>query len=234
VTVRQIVTAMRRRWYVPLAVLACFAVGTLLMAQDGGIYTTRTVVSFLRPAGTSLSPDNGTTDRSVIAFAAAVALETNDGQLPEGYSKADAPYYGAGIRQGTLVELSNIGNQWVSTVNKAEIKIDIVGRSFDWVKSRQQKLIDRALSSADSLQDAVAVPQDDRVSAFVVPLTTEIDYIAPSRRALLASSTAMLAAAILVAAWASVSVDGALVKRRSDSARHGRNSSNQLNEGWKP
>lgn len=239
-TVRQIGSAMLRRWYISLAALVCVAITTVLLAQDGGIYTTKTVISLLRPTTTSLSPDNGTTDRSVIAFAAAVALNTNGGELAEGYSKADAPYYGAGVREGTLVELANIGNQWVSTVNKAEIQIDIVGRTSDWVASRQEKLVARALATANSLQDAVGVPPENRVSAYVVPLTTQIEYVAPSRRAQLAAAVAMLAAALIVAAWASVTVDGALAKRRSgsrrrsDSSRNDREQFKHLSEGSQP
>jgi hypothetical protein len=215
--IRQIVSAMIRRWYITVAVVACAAIATLMLAQDGGIYSTRTVITLLRPTTTTLSPDNGTTDRSMIAFAAAVALDTNGGELAEGYSKADAPYYGAGIRDGTLVELSDIGNQWVSTVNKAEIQIDIVGRTLESVESRQKELVDRALSTSDSLQDVVGVSPENRVSASVVPLTTQIEYIAPSRRTQLAAIVAMLAAALLLAAWASVSVDGVLSKSRPDS-----------------
>jgi hypothetical protein len=205
-SVRQIGSAMLRRWYISLAALVCVAVATVMLAQDGGIYTTRTVISLLRPTTTSLSPDNGTTDRSVIAFAAAVALDTNGGELSEGYSKADAPLFGAGVREGTLVEL-------------AEIQIDIVGRTSDWVESRQEKLVARALATAKSLQDAVGVPPENQVSAYVVPLTTQIEYVAPSRRAQLAAAVAMLAAALIVAAWASVTVDGALAKRRSHAGR---------------
>jgi hypothetical protein len=233
-SVRQIGSAMLRRWYISLAALACVAVATVMLAQDGGIYTTRTVISLLRPTTTSLSPDNGTTDRSVIAFAAAVVLDTNGGELSEGYSKADAPYYGAGVREGTLVELANIGNQWVSMVNKAEIQIDIVGRTPDWVASRQEKLVARVLSTADSLQDVVGVPPENRVSAYVVPLTTQIEYIAPSRRAQLAAGVAMVTAALIVAAWASVTVDGVLSKRRPHSNRDDQDQFNLLSEGTKP
>ena len=218
-TVGQIASAMLRRWYVSLAILACVGLAVVMLARDGGIYTTRTVISFLRPAGTSLSPDNGANDSSIIAFAATIVSETNDGRRPDGYSMSEAPYYGAGIREGTLVELTNSGNQWVSNVDKAEIEIDIAGRTFEWVDSRQDELVDKVLSIAGSLQEAAAVSPEERISATVVPLTTQIDYITPSRRTQLTAGGVMLAVAIITAAWGSIAVDRALSKKRTDPTR---------------
>ncbi|MET4637660.1 hypothetical protein [Mycetocola sp. 2940] len=233
-TLRSIVGAMVRRWYVPLTILACVAIAAVLMARDGGIYTTRTVITFLRSAGTSLSPDNGADDASIIAFAAAVVLEANDGRPPEGYSLADAPYYGAGIREGTEVSLTNSGNQWYSSVSKAEIEIDIAGRSFAEVKSEQEETIDRILSASDSLQEIVGASPADRISASIVPLTTQIDYITPSRRTQFTAFAAMLAAAVLTAAWASVTVDGVLSKRRPNPNRDRRSIRGRPGEGVTP
>ncbi|MET0933492.1 MAG: hypothetical protein ABWX56_07250 [Mycetocola sp.] len=233
-TIRHIVSAMIRRWYVPLAILACVALATVLMMRDGGIYTTRTVITFLRSTGTSLSPDNGADDASIIAFAAAVVLETNNGEPPEGYSLADAPFYGAGIREGTHVSLTNSGNQWHSSVSKAEIEIDIAGRTFDWVKSQQADLVERILSTSDSLQHIVSVSPADRISASIVPLTTQIDYITPSRRTQLTAVAAMLAAAVLTAAWASVTVDRVLSTRRSNANRDRRGIPGLPGEGATP
>lgn len=214
-TFRQIVSAMLRRWYVPLAILACTALVTVMLARDGGIYTTRTLVSLMHPTGTSLSPDNGTSDSSVIAFAASVLLEVNNSRPPAGYSMADAPYYGAGIREGVLVELANSGNQWVSTVSKAEIEIDIAGRSLDWVEAQQQQTVERVLRIADSQQAIVGIPPERRIEASVVPLTSQIDYIAPSRRTQLTAWAAMAAVTIILSAWGSVVIDGMLLKRKT-------------------
>src|SRR5690606_300060 len=105
---------MLRRWYVPLVLLICAALATALMVHDGGTYSTRTVLSFLRPSTTTLSPTNGTNDSNIIAFAAAVTAQVNNGRAPARYSMEDAPYYGAGIREGVLVDLADSGNQWAA------------------------------------------------------------------------------------------------------------------------
>jgi hypothetical protein len=207
VTIRDIFSAMLRHWYIPLGLIACAALITVLLARDGGIYTTKTVVSFLRPDSTSLSPSNGMNDSSVIAFAGSVVLETNNGHPPAGYSMEDAPYYGAGIREGVLVELANSGNQWASTFNKAEVQIQIVGRTRDWVESRQKEAVGKVLSIAESRQRELAVAPQNRIFASVVPVTTQIQYVGASRSSQLAAWAAMLVAAITIGAWGSVIVD---------------------------
>ncbi|MET1015375.1 MAG: hypothetical protein ABWX76_01070, partial [Leifsonia flava] len=180
---------------------------------------------------TSLTQNNGAEDQSVIAFAGTVVAETNNGRPPNGYSMSDAPYYGAGIREGVLVELTNSGNQWVSTVNKAEIEVDIAGRTREWVESQQDELVGRVLSIADSLQEVVPVSPQNRMSVSVVPLTTQIDHIAPSSRTQFVAIAAMLAVAILTAAWGSVTVDRVLAKRRPQTDPRDRTTAGRLNEG---
>ncbi len=213
-TFRGILSAMLRRWYIPLALIACAAIVTVMLARDGGVYTTRTVVSFLRPDASSLSP-NGTNDASVIAFAGAVVQATNNGRPAARYSTDEAPYYGAGVREGALVELANSGNQWVSTFSKSDIQIDIVGRSAEWVESTQTELVDQILASAAAQQAALNTAAKNRITAAVVPLTTQIEHVTPSRRGQLAAGAAMLAVAGIVGAWGSVTVDRLQSKRRA-------------------
>ncbi|MDJ0323744.1 hypothetical protein QMG61_08195 [Cryobacterium sp. PH31-AA6] len=222
-TFRDILLAMLRRWYIPLVLIACAALITVVLARDGGVYTTTTVVSFMRPATTSLSPTNGTTDVSVIAFAGAVVQETNNGRPPARYSTNEAPLHGAGVRQGVLVELANSGNQWVSTFNRSDIEIEIVGRSAEWVESTQAELVNRILGSAASQQAALKTAAKDRITAAVVPLTMQIEHVTSSRRGQLAAGAAMLAVAGIVGGWGSVTADRLLAKgRAAHSARQPR------------
>lgn len=233
-TIRDIFSAMLRHWYIPLGLLACAALVTVMLVRDGGIYTTSTVVSLMRPDSTSLSPSNGTNDTSVIAFAGSVVLETNNGHPPAGYSMQDAPYYGAGIREGVLVELANSGNQWASTFDKAEVQIQIVGRTRDWVESRQKEAVGKVLRIVESRQSAVAVAPQNRIVASVVPLTAQIEYISASRSSQLAAGTAMLAVAIILGAWGSVIVDRLPSRRRSTANAKVPHSSDRTLEGAQP
>ena len=205
---------MLRRWYIPIGLLVCAAVVTVMLARDGGIYTTSTVVSFMRPASSSLSPANGTNDMSVIAFAGAVVRETNNGRPPSRYSLGEAPYYGAGVREGVLVELANEGSQWVSTFRRSDVEVKIVGRSAGWVKTRQEELVEKIQDISNAKQAALTLSSRDRITAAVVPLTTRIEHVAPSRNNQAAAAAAMLTVGLIVGAWGAITFDRLLSRRR--------------------
>lgn len=200
-TVREILIAIGRRWYLVLALFAMALLLGVLLLRDGGVYSTRTIVSFMFPTSTSLSASNGTTDESLIAFAGAVAQEINNGRPAASYSEDSAPFYGAGVRQGTLVSLPYSGNQWATDFSVAEVEIQIVGRSQEWVETTQAELVDKVLRVAEERQDDLAVPADQRIEMTVVPLTLEIEHIVPGRASVLAALAALLAAALLVSGW---------------------------------
>jgi len=230
-TVREILSAMLRRWYIPIGLLACAALVTATLASEGGVYTANTVVSFMRPAETSLSPYNGAQDTSVIAFAGVVVQATNNGRTPLPYSMSDAPYYGAGVREGVLVNLANSGSQWASTFSKSDVEIQIVGRTFDWVKTRQTELVDRVLSVSNAEQAALEISSDDRITATVAPVTLQIDYVSPSRKSQLAAGAAMLAVALIVGAWGSITVDRLRLRPRIAAGGRAQVSSHRISKG---
>lgn len=213
-TVREILAAMLRRWYITLGVLACAVLVTVMLARDGGGYSTTTVVTFMRPTTTSLSPDNGTDDDSVVAYAGAVVNAINNGRPPAPYSMSDAPYYGAGVREGIRVDLADTGNQWVSTFSRSDVEIQIVGRSLDQVQAQQDQMVDLVLSFADAEQAVLMIPEADRIAASVAPLTTEIEHVSSSAASQLAAAAAMLVVAVILGAWGSITVDRLLTRRR--------------------
>ncbi len=218
-TVRDVLWAVLRRWYVLVAVLVCAALLTVALARDGGSYTTRTVISFLAPAKTSLAQGNGLDDASVIAFAGAVAKEINNGRAPATYSETDAPFYGAGVREGVLIALSNFGNQWVNAFLRAEIEIQIVGRTPEWVAAKQRELIDRVMEIADAQQSGAGTSSE--IQAEVVPLTMKIDHVSASRSAQLAAAAAMGLAALIVGTSLAVLLDSRVRGHRIKSRTRG-------------
>lgn len=230
-TVRDILTAMLRRWYIPIIALACAALVTVMLARDGGTYSTSPVVTFMRPTTTSLSPHNGTDDSSVVAFAGAVVNAIHNGRPPEPYSMGDAPFYGAGVREGIRVDLADAGNQWVSTFSRSDVEIQIVGRSLDWVESKQDEMVELVLSFADAEQAVLMIPEEDRITATVAPLTTQIDHVSPSAGAQMAAAAAMLAVALILGGWGSVAVDRLLSRRRIPLTTQPQVSSRRILEG---
>lgn len=217
-TVGEILAASIRRWYILIGVLACAALVTVLLARDGGGYATSTVVTFSRSATTTLSPYNGSDDSSVVAFAGAVVNAINNGSPPPPYSMSDAPYYGAGVREGIRVDLVDTGNQWQSSFSMADVEIQIVGRSLDWVSSRQDEMVALVLSFADAEQAGLSIPADDRIAANVSPLTSQIEPVSPTRSSQAAAAGAMLVVALILGAWGAVTLDRQLVKRRTATA----------------
>ena len=126
-----VAATVARRWYVTLIAL-CLAVAMwLVWARDGGCFTTSTIVSFTLPSRTSLLPESGAFDESVIAFAGVVAHEINGGHPAPRYASSDAPLYGVGVRKGVLVGLPDSGGQWTTSFTKAEIEIQIVARTYE-------------------------------------------------------------------------------------------------------
>lgn len=216
-TIREVLSAIGRRWYMPLVALLVGVLLLMLFVRDGGVYTTKTVVTFMLPDTSSLSESNGLHDYSIITFARAVAAVVNNGKAPVSYSTSQAPYYGAGIRQGVLIDVPSDGNQWYASYTRAEIDVQIVGRTREWVAQRQSKIVNQIIMSARSEQAAVTSDTSSYISAEVVPLTLNIGRVSPTRSAQLAALVAMALAVVIVGAWAAVQVDRRLARRRTSS-----------------
>ncbi|MCK6068070.1 MULTISPECIES: hypothetical protein [Microbacterium] len=212
-TFRDLIAALARRWYVLVATAAAAALLTVLFIQDGGVYSTKTVVTFTLPAASTLEADNGSKDASVIAFAGAVSTEINRGRPTPRYSSGDAPFYGAGVREGVLVSLRDDGSQWAPNYGSAIIDIQIVGRTEAWVFEQQSRVLTQIGQVVDAQLGAATAAADERIVAHVEPLTMRIDFIAPSRTAQLAAFATMSVAALLAGGWGAVTFD-LLVRRR--------------------
>ncbi|QYH36953.1 hypothetical protein [Salinibacterium sp. M195] len=219
-TIREVGFAMLRRWYVLAAGLILAVVGGYLLNDNGGLYTSRTVVSFLLPDKSSLSLNSGLDDLSVIAFAGVVARGVSDGTAPTRYSTDDAPIYGAGLREGVLVSLPNAGNQWSTSYQRAELVLQIVGPSEQWVAREQSDVLTKIDQVSAELQSAVTAP-DSRIKVSPVLLTKQIFSVSPSRSAVIAAYSALLFAALIVSGWAAVVLDRAIFRRNVRTGRRG-------------
>ncbi|RLK47945.1 hypothetical protein [Microbacterium telephonicum] len=206
-TLRELLRSMGTRWYVLVAMLVVAGAAGALLLRDGGIYATRTAVVFTLPGQTLLLPDSGARDASVIAFADGVAQDINGGEQPFRYAGADAPFYGAGVREGIAVSLRNEGGQWVTSFGAAQIEVQIVGRTREWVQDKQEELVAQVLSTSDARQAEAGIAPEERIAASVVPLTSAIDEIHPSRSAIVIAFAALVAAAVAMAAWGSTLLD---------------------------
>lgn len=217
-TVRHLGSVMLRRWYVVVVALVVAGAGGFLLERGGGVYTSETVVSFTLPNKTTLSLDSGFNDSSVIAFAGIVARGVNNGVSPKRYSTDDAPYYGAGIREGVLVSVPNAGNQWVTSYLRAEIVLKIVGRSQGWVARKQSALLAKVTQISEAQQVAVT-SSGARIQAVPIPLTRKISYIVPSLGSVIAAYIALFVAALIVGGSGALLLDRRLRARGERSRR---------------
>jgi len=203
-----------RKWYAVIAVFAATASLFYHLSSEGGTYSTRTVVDFQLAGTSDLDRYNGFTDKSVISFASAVATRVNNGRAPQGYGLSDAPLYGAGIRQGTVISLPNEGNQWISMYRDAEIEIQVVGRSAEWTRATQQLLVRKVIDTARQLQGpSSSIDPEARISFAAVPVTAQIDYIAASRSSRIAAASGLFIAASITSVWLAVSLDRLRLRR---------------------
>ena len=205
-TVRDLVDALMRRWYVVAVTLLIAVVGNYFLQRGQGVYTTETVVSFLLPNQKALSPNNGLKDANLIAFAGLVARKVNNGQTPAIYSVYDAPLYGAGVRQGVALSIPNSGNQFATSYQRAEVVLQIVGPSERWVALVQSELLSQVVQITNAQQASVA-SETARIHASPESSTKKISRVAPSRTLAVSASIALLIAALLVGGWVAVIVD---------------------------
>lgn len=206
-----VAATMARRWYVTLVSLCLAVTMWLVLARDGGCFTTSTIVSFTLPSRTTLLPESGAFDESVIAFAGVVAHEINGGHPAPRYASSDAPLYGVGVRKGVLVGLPDSGGQWTTSFTKAEIEIQIVARTYDEVKQTQDRLLRRVMQITRDQQRTAS--SNHRIGASVMPLTSTIREVAATRSSQLLALVALAIAAIIVGGWATLQLDRGLAAK---------------------
>lgn len=211
-SLRGLLQILRTRWYVLLAALVVTGVIGFLFARDGGLYVTRTVVTLEVPDAAPWVEEGGSKDSGVITLAAIIAQQVNGGREPVNYSSADAPYYGAGVRQGVKVGLPDTGGQWGVTYMRAAIEVNVVSPDYSWVHDNQQAALAEVLAAADAHQSGIAAASRIRVA--VQPLTTTIEHVVPSRLSLVLAAGALAAVGLLVGGWAAVTVDSRSMSRR--------------------
>ena len=207
-TAAEALGAVKRRWYVVLSAILAGVGLTAMFYAGKGVYTTQTVVQFiqLEPSQGAISPNSDIENGNFIAFAGAVASEVNNGRPVLNYAWETAPLYGAGMRDGVRVSIPDSGGQWMQSFNRAEIVIQIVGRTRESVAVRQQELLSKVEDSSRSLQGP-AYNSRQSIRTSVVPLTTTIEHVSPSRGQELAAVIAVTVASVLVGCWGAVRAD---------------------------
>lgn len=207
VSFQAVLVTMLRRWYVVVVVVLCAGCFGIYWMKDGGCYSAATTVSFTLPRRQTLLPESGRNDENVIAFAGAVAMEINRGRRPASYASNDAPLYGVGVRQGVLVAMPNLGGQWSAMYSRADIEIQIVGRSREWVESTQQETIKKVFEVTKNRQSSAYTSPQTYITANIIPLTTGVQHVSVGRASQMLAFAALFFAALLVGGTGAVILD---------------------------
>lgn len=210
-TVHELLVVMRRRWYVLAAVLVVTVGVGAMFVREGGMYVTKTAVTFEAPDPGAWETD-GSRETGVISLALAVAQQVGEGTDSADYAASDAPYYGAGIRQGVRVSVPDSGGQWQASYTRAAIVIDVVSPDRAWVEQQQAERVRAVRAAAALLQ--TGIPTAVQVDVDVEPLSTAVQRVEPSRLGQLMGLAALAAVGVLAGSAAAVTVD-----RRATSGR---------------
>ncbi|MBZ4486906.1 hypothetical protein LQ938_03250 [Microbacterium sp. cx-55] len=210
-TVQELLVVVLRRWYILVGVLVVTACVGMLFARDDGLFVTRTAVTFEASDPGPWETD-GSRETGVISLAIAVSQQVGVGSDAAAYAASDAPYYGAGIRQGVRVSVPDSGGQWQASYTRAAIIIDAVSPDRAWVERQQAEKIQAVDAAAAALQ--VGIPASARIDVDVEPLSTAIQQVGPSRLGQILGFTALAAVGLLIGSAAAVWGDRRAVARR--------------------
>jgi len=212
--VGELLTVLRRRWYAAFAVLIV-GVGMVVVFQPKPLYWTQVDMAVL-PPGARVSDLMSDTDQDkFVNFAAILEREFNDGQVEFRLAAADAPIYGAGIRQGASVELPNLGTQWQSSFSRAVLSVQVVDRSPERVKDVLDGILSRIEVLARNTQVAQGVAEENMITVGPVPHEPVVIDVGPSGASFARAALAFGTVGVVLACVAAVEVDRILARRRT-------------------
>jgi len=207
-----------RQWLVLVIGIMLTVAGASAAWQATGLYTARTTITLLAPAGWAVG-GNTLTDSAttLVGFARIIEETVNDGGGGQLFAAPDTPLYGAGVRQGELVYVPNSGGQWAPNFNRPVLLIDVVGPTPEYVVERVDALAADVSDAIDARQDDFRVVDDQRITWQANPQRPEVMYAGPNRVRML-GGIAVLGAGVTVAVALAVEV---LLRRRRERAPSG-------------
>lgn len=219
-TLARILRMLGRQWLVLMIGIMLTAAGAVAALQATGVYTARTTITLLSPAGWAVG-GNTLTDSAttLVGFARIIEETVNDGGGGQLFAAPDTLLYGAGIRQGELVYVPNSGGQWAPNFNRPVLVIDVVGTTPEYVVERVDALTVEIADAIDARQDEFRVVDDQRITWQANPRTPEISYAGPNRVRMLGGIAALGVGTTLAAALA---VELLLRRRRTRLSVEGR------------
>lgn len=213
-TPRLVLTALRRRWYVVLAVFLVAGVASVGLAPRH-VYWTRAEIVFLPPdgpghAGNALEG----TDESLIFFAASVERTVNGGPKVVAMSSDTATLYGAGTYEGYSVELVNDGGQWQTNFDRPILSVQVVDSTASRVRNTLQSIVGRVETTALQRQQEFGVSSANAIRTQLNPEQPQVASVGGSAKRALVGEFVLAAGLAMAAA---ILVDNRMTRRAGKS-----------------
>jgi hypothetical protein len=175
-TTIDVLSAMRRRWYVAAVAMAGAALAMIWVTVLPGVYSTQVDVVFIPPPGGHEETAFASSSSSLIAMAGLVEREVNHGTREGAATAAEVTLVGMGVHHGSLVLLPNTGGQWNYNFSMPLLSVQAVGSSPEEVRTRRDRLVGDINKTLHSLQAADGTEPDRMITTRSVPASAPVAY----------------------------------------------------------
>lgn len=192
-------SAILRRWYVVLTVLALMFPAVLQAGGSTGVYWSKVDVVFYPPSGAAAGNPLRADSQATIHYAAMVERLVNGERGHSEPGTTNANLYGTGLRNGYSIYIPSSGGQWQNSFDRSAITVEVVAETQHDVGKVLAGIVDRIEQTASERQEAMGVIPQSYITTSLSPSTPEISY-QPAEPAYAASALAVLAIGLAVAA----------------------------------
>ncbi len=176
-TPAQLLSVLRRRWYVLLAGLCCTGLAFVFLSQSAPVYAAQSDLVFLEPGtpgqGRTLT---GTEPQTLIDFTAIVERQYLAGTKTSKLASPTASLFGTGIREGTSVGMLDTGGQWLSSFSRPVLSVQAAAPTPEKVAAE----IDRVHAEVREVSDALQLEAGARPDALITVERAPEDLIITS------------------------------------------------------
>lgn len=218
-TTAQLLSVLRRRWYVVIVGVACTWAACAVLMLTPRVYGAQMDVVFVAPGGVASSrPDDAFTE-PLINFASIVALKVNGDRPSVRLSSPTAALYGLGVREGVSVSLADAGGQWDSIFNSPVIRIQAVDSSPERVAAALDNVVAEIASASTSIQNDSGVKEKEKIGIQTVPDRAQVFAYARTRTTEAKATAAASVLGLSLTACAAALSDRWARSRRGHSER---------------
>lgn len=181
-TSRDLLHAVARRWLLVNLAIALTVLAIYGTTFAKGVYWTSVDVVFIPP-----SRDNGGNviegqSETLVHFASLIDQELRGARDDINLLSPSASLFGQGAREGVAIRLPDTGGQWLSSFQKAQLKIEAVGPTPSVVDSLLREALRDVVGAVDERQVKSGVKAGDRITTILSPQQPTVEYVGVDRR----------------------------------------------------